>query len=67
MRKLKGKKPLGRPRQRWEDDMKMDFKGMGWESIVWINLAHNKVLVNMVLKLQFPINAGRFWPKLKNS
>jgi hypothetical protein len=54
VRKLKGKKPLGKPRHRWEDDMKMDFKGMGWESIGWINVAQDNALVIMVMKLQFP-------------
>ena len=54
MKKLKGKKPLGRPRNRWEDDMKMDFKGIGWESIVWNNLTEDKALVNFIMKLQFP-------------
>jgi len=33
--------------------MKVDFKGIGWESIVWINLAQDRALVNMVMKLQF--------------
>jgi len=34
--------------------MKIDFKGIGWESIVWINLSLDKALVNMVMKCQFP-------------
>jgi len=53
-RNATGKKPLGRPRHGWEDGMKLDFKGIGWESIVWINLAQDKALVNLVMKLQFP-------------
>jgi len=53
VRKLKRNKPLGRPRHRWED-MKVDFKGIGWESIVWNNLAQDKALFNFVMKLQFP-------------
>ena len=31
MEKPEGKRPLGRPRRRWEDDIKMDLKDLGWE------------------------------------
>jgi hypothetical protein len=30
VRKSKGMKPLGRPKRRWQDNIKMDFKEMGW-------------------------------------
>jgi hypothetical protein len=33
---------LGRPRQRWGDNIKMDLKETGWEGIHWIHLAQNK-------------------------
>jgi hypothetical protein len=36
--KSKGKKPLGRPRRRWEDGMKMDCRVIGWGSVKWIRL-----------------------------
>jgi hypothetical protein len=32
--KLVGKKPLGRPRRRWVDNIKLDLKGIGWDDIV---------------------------------
>jgi len=37
--KLDGKRPLGRPRFRWEDNMKMDLQEVGWEGMDWIDLA----------------------------
>jgi hypothetical protein len=38
--KLEGKRPLGRPRYRWMDNIGMDLK-YGWESVDLINLAQN--------------------------
>jgi hypothetical protein len=35
----KGKRPLGRPRLRWEDNSRMDLEEIGWESMDWICLA----------------------------
>jgi hypothetical protein len=39
VRKPEGKRPLGRPRQIWEDNIKMDLRGVGLEDVKWINLA----------------------------
>jgi hypothetical protein len=36
-----GKRPLGRPRRRWEDNIKMDLR-IGWDGIDWINLAQDR-------------------------
>jgi hypothetical protein len=51
-----GKKPLGQPRRRWEDNNKMDFREIGWGCMEWIALAQDKdkwrSLVNMVMKLR---------------
>jgi hypothetical protein len=33
------RRPLGRPRRRWEDNIKMDLREVGWGSMDWINLA----------------------------
>jgi hypothetical protein len=38
-----GKRPLGRPRRRWEDNIKMDLREMGIEWVNWIRLAHDRV------------------------
>jgi hypothetical protein len=37
--KLEGKRPLGRPTRRWEDNIKIDFREIGWDSMDWIDLA----------------------------
>ena len=37
--KSKGKRPLGRPRRRWEDNIKMDIQEVGCGSMDWIDLA----------------------------
>jgi hypothetical protein len=38
-----GKRPLGRPRRRWEDNIKMDLRGIGIDGTNWIQLAQNRV------------------------
>jgi hypothetical protein len=35
----KGKRPLGKPRCRWVDNIKMDLREIGWDGMDWINLA----------------------------
>ncbi|KAJ4434159.1 hypothetical protein ANN_16479 [Periplaneta americana] len=37
-----GKRPLGRPRRRWEDNIKMDLREVGYDDREWINLAHDR-------------------------
>jgi len=53
--KPEGKRPLRRPRQRWEDDIRMDPKEIEWECVDWILLAQDRdqwwALVNMVMNL----------------
>jgi hypothetical protein len=36
--KPKGKRPLGRPRHRWEFNIRMDLREIGWEGVYWIHL-----------------------------
>jgi hypothetical protein len=38
-----GKRPLGRPRRRWEDNIKMDLREVGIDGANWIQLAQNRV------------------------
>jgi hypothetical protein len=51
-----GKRPLGRRRHRWEDNIKMAFRDKGIEGANWIRLAQNRVqwraFVNTVMNLQ---------------
>jgi hypothetical protein len=37
--KPEGRRPLGRPRHRWKDNIKMDLREIGWSGIDWIDLA----------------------------
>jgi hypothetical protein len=54
--KPEGKSPLGRPRHRWEDNIKMDLQGVGCEGMDWIELAQDRdrwrAIVNVVLNFQ---------------
>jgi hypothetical protein len=43
VRRPEGKRPLGRPRRRWEDDIKIDLREMGIDEANWIRLAQNRV------------------------
>jgi hypothetical protein len=36
--KPEGKRPLGRPRRRWVDNIKMDLRGMGWSGLIWLRI-----------------------------
>jgi PAS domain-containing protein len=38
----RGKEPLGRPRRRWVDNIKMDLEEMGWGDVDWISLAKDR-------------------------
>jgi hypothetical protein len=37
--KPEGKRPLRRPMRRWEDNIRMDIRGIAWEVVYWIHLA----------------------------
>jgi hypothetical protein len=39
VRKREGKRPIGRPRLRWENNIRGDLRKIGWEVVDWINLA----------------------------
>jgi len=56
--KLKWKRPLTRPRHRWDDDIKVDRREIDRERVSWIHLAHYRDqwrdLINTVLNLRVP-------------
>jgi hypothetical protein len=53
-----GKRPLGRPRRRWVNNIKMDLLETGWGGVNWIGLAQDgdkwRALVNAVMNLRVP-------------
>ena len=53
-----GKRPLGRPRRRWGDNIKMDLQEVGCGGMDWIKLAQDKdrwrALVNMMMNIRVP-------------
>jgi hypothetical protein len=62
--KPEGKRPLGRPRHRWEDNIKKDLQEVGCEFMNWINLAQDRerwrALLNVVINLRVPKKCGEF-------
>jgi hypothetical protein len=56
--KLEGRRPLGRPRRRWVNNIKMDFREIGWDGMGWIDLTQDRdrwrALVNAVMNLRVP-------------
>jgi hypothetical protein len=62
--KLERKRPPGRHKHRWEDNMKTDLQEVGWGCMDWIYLAQDmyqwRAVVNAVMNLQVPLNARHF-------
>jgi hypothetical protein len=56
--KPEGKRPLGRPRSRQKNNVRMDFREVGWQGVDWIHLAQDRgkwrALVKTVTNLQVP-------------
>jgi hypothetical protein len=56
MGKPEGKRPLGRPRRRWEDGIRMDLRENGWGCVEWTQVAQDRdwwrALVNTVMNLR---------------
>jgi hypothetical protein len=52
--KPKGKRPPGRPRCRWVDNIKMDLREIGWDGMDWIDLDQWRALVSTVMNLRVP-------------
>jgi hypothetical protein len=58
MGKPEGRRPLGRPRLRWEDNTKMDLQEVRWAGVDWIDMAQDRdrwlALVSAVMNLRVP-------------
>jgi hypothetical protein len=56
--KPEGKRPLGRHRRRWEDNIRMDLREIGWGDMDWIGLVQDwdqwRAFVNTVMNLRVP-------------
>jgi hypothetical protein len=56
--KPKEKRLLGQSMHRWEDEIKMDLREIGWDGVHWIQLIQDRhqwlALVNMIMNLQVP-------------
>ena len=67
--KPEGKRPLGRPRRRWVDNIRMDLQEVGCGYMDWIGLALDRdrwrTLVSAVMNLGVPWNAGNFLTNCK--
>ena len=59
LRKPEGKRPLGRPRRRWENNVKVDLQEIGWGGMVWIAMPLDRdkwggAVVNALRSLRVP-------------
>jgi hypothetical protein len=56
--KPEGKRPLGRPRRRWVNNIKMDLSEIGWDGMEWIDLTQDRdqwrALLNTVMNFRVP-------------
>jgi hypothetical protein len=64
--KPEGKRPLGRPRRMWVDNIEMDLREIGWDDMDWIDVAQDRdqwrALVNTVMK---PPGSIKCWEVLE--
>jgi len=58
LEKPEGKRLFGRPRHRWEGNIRMDHREIGWKVVDWMHLAQGRAqwgaFVNKVMNLQVP-------------
>ena len=65
VRKTEGRRPLGRPSGRWEDNITMDLQEVGCEGMDWIDVAQYRdrwwALVHAVKNFRAPLHVGNFF------
>jgi hypothetical protein len=68
--RFEGKKPLGKPRRRWEGSIKMDLSDVRIDGVNWIQLAQDRVqwwaFVRMVMNFEFRKESRIFFVKLSD-
>jgi hypothetical protein len=56
--KAEGKRPLGRPRRRWVDNIKIDLREIGWDGVDWVDMSQDRdqsrALVNTIFNFRVP-------------
>jgi hypothetical protein len=56
--KFEVKRPLGRSRRRWDDNIRMDLREIWWENVDWMHLARDRnqwrAVVDMIIELRVP-------------
>jgi hypothetical protein len=66
--KPEGKRPLGRPRHTWDDNIKIDLQEVRWRSKNWIDLAQDRdrwiALLKAAIKPRVPLNGGNLTEEL---
>jgi hypothetical protein len=60
VRKFEGKRPLRRPRRRWEDNIKMDLREIGIDGVNWILLAMDMVQWRAFAKILLSLKVNEF-------
>jgi hypothetical protein len=62
--KPEGMRPTGRPRCRWEDNIRMDLREIGWEYVDWMHLTQDRdkwrAVVNTVMNSRILLKVGNF-------
>jgi hypothetical protein len=60
--KPEGKRPLGEPRHRWVNNIRINLRETGWEGLDWVHLTQDrdqwKVPLSIVMNLHVPKNVG---------
>jgi hypothetical protein len=68
--KAEGKRPLGRPRRRWEDNIKVDLREIGIDWVNWVRQAQDRVqwwaFVNTVMNFRFRKESRLLFDKLSD-